>query len=140
MGRSLFAARRVVVLDEVAVGVPAADAHLHEAHAALDQPPRQQAARAELGRLRRRPGRTGAVVAVALAAQVERLAGGRLHAEGQLVAPQPGLQFGVAAVLLQVLAVERVERSSWACAAARGVTPGGMARLGMPSFLTTTPW
>ena len=84
---------------------------LHEAHAALDQPAGDQAARAVLRRgrvveaVQRR-------VAGGLARHVERLLGGRLHARGQLVAGDARLQVELAGVSLQVVAVEPARGSA----------------------------
>ena len=94
----LAAHRRVVRLD-VVVGVPAghvARVELDEPDAALDQPPGQQAAGAELGRQR-------VVEAVEapglgrLARQVDGLGGRALHPVGELVGLDAGGQLGVVA-------------------------------------------
>ena len=58
--------------------------HLHEAHAALDQPPGHQQPRAVAGGLADCRGRT-ASRGRGFAAQVEHLAGRQLHSRGQLV-------------------------------------------------------
>ena len=86
----------------------AAEEELDEPDAALHQSPRDQAARAVLPR----------VVLVesvepsdrlGLARDVECFLGGRLHGRGQLVALDPGLEVGLARMLILVSPVETVQ-------------------------------
>ena len=92
--------------------------NLHEAHAALDQPPGDQAARAAV--LRRglveavQPVRRGRFLR-----DVERLLGGGLHPGGQLVAGDAGRQVVFAGALAQVLAVELLQVVAGTAPAAR---------------------
>ena len=129
IGWSLCQAELAVVAFEVGVGVPAvgvAAVELHEAHAALDHPPGEQAAQAELGRLL-------AVEAVellrllGLRRDVDHLRGVGLHAEGQLVGGDAGGQFGVVAAAGEVLAVALGDEVERARAAARRRRPAGLA-------------
>ena len=98
---------QLVVLVDVAVGVPvlvvvaAAGVNLHKADAALDEPPRHQAAPAEsLG--------AGVVESVELlrfrrfARQIDGLGSARLHPERQLVAGDAGRQLRVVAAELRL--------------------------------------
>ena len=122
-----------VVGDHVGVGVPvvvvvgAAGVDLDEPHAALDQPPGQQALAAEVGglglvdavqrqRVSRSPG------------EIDRLGGVLLHLEGQLVAGDPRGQLAV--VGARARGARRSSRADGraAGAARRASMPGGPAR------------
>ena len=103
-----------MVLDDVLVAVPAplvlhaAAVDLHEAHAALDQPPGDQALPGEVRALRiveaverlRRP---------RFAFEVEAFGGRHLHAIGQLETFDPGGQLRLVRRLLEVPLVELLE-------------------------------
>ena len=102
------AAVETVVLLDVLVGVPAsgvARVELHEAHSPLDHAPGEETARAEL---------VGVLLAdaveaagrLALAAQVDHLRRGGLHAEGQLVGVDPGGEVAVEIAFFQVARVD----------------------------------
>ena len=74
--------------------LPGAAVELDEPHAALDQPAGQQAEPAEaLGRLVVQAVERASLVG--LAGQVDGLGGLGLHAEGQLVALDPGVELGL---------------------------------------------
>ena len=111
-----LAGEAAVVLDDIAVAVPAplvlhaAAVDLHEAHAALDQPPRHQALLGEMRSTWDCRGRTAPCDRGRLAVDVEGLGRGHLHAVGQLEALDPRGQFGLGRVLLQVPAIEPSEQ------------------------------
>ena len=73
---------------------------LHEAHAALDQPPGDQALLGEVRRTSGCRGRRASCVARGSLVDVERLGRGHLHAVGQLEALDAGGQLGLVRVLL----------------------------------------
>ena len=94
-----------------AVGADAGTEQLDEPHAALDQPPGDQALAGE--DLRRRIGIVKAVEPLGrrrLAAQAHELGDGRLHAEGQLVVGDRRFQAVVAAHPAQHALVERAQQ------------------------------
>ena len=109
---------------QVAVLVPAAVEDLHDAHAALDQAPGQQALAANGAGLRhvravhleRRPS----------SPSTESVSSGtlRLHAERHLVLGDAGLGFGIAEAL-EVALVELAERVEHRCGGRRGVDAVG---------------
>ena len=97
-----------VVFEDVGMGIPAAGVagvKLHETHAFLDHPPREQAACAELGRFLLadsvQPAR-----GLALAGDVDDLGRGRLHAKRQLVGIHTGGEPIVKVARCKVVAVE----------------------------------
>ena len=106
-----LAGKLAMIAGNVDVAVPAelvfhaAGENLHEPHAALDQPPRQQ----------RLPGEGSAFLAIdavesfdlgRFLVDVERLGGRRLHAVGQFEVLDPGGQFRFGRVLFFMPAVE----------------------------------
>ena len=102
---------RVILLD-VVVGVPAvhvARVELDEPHAPLDQPPCQQAPRAELRRLLLVEPVEPADL-LRLAREVHGLGRGGLHPVGQLVGADPGLELGVLAPRFEVAGVEPADQ------------------------------
>ncbi len=108
------------VLARAAVVVPVGVVELHEPHAALDQPPGQQAVVGE-----RRLARLGAVQVerrLRLARQVDQLRGAGLHPVGHLVGGDPRGDLRVAGGVepLGVEVADRVERPPLAA----GVDPG----------------
>ena len=102
------AAHLGVIAQHVVVSVPAvrvARVKLHEPDAPLQQTPREQTARAELGRLR--------IVEAAkllslrrLLRQIDGLGRGRLHAVGKLIRRDAGRELIDLAVLVPVFAIE----------------------------------
>ena len=121
-GGRLIEDRRVdVVLRlERLVAVPVADAlahrvgaveELHEAHAALEQPPGEQAVAGEAGLdLVGVVGAVGRVRGGRLARQVADFRRAELQLRGQLVAGDPRGQLAVAGIARQVLVVEQLEK------------------------------
>ena len=77
---------------------------LHEPHAALDQPPGDQALPGEVRRTSGCRGRRASCVSAVSLVDVERLGRGHLHPVGQLERLDAGRQVGLGRVLLQALA------------------------------------
>ena len=88
----------------------AGDEDLHEPHAALDESAGDQAAACRIRACRVGRGRTSSCVARRLLRDVEGLFRGRLHAGGQLVAGDAGLEIGLAGMPLEVPAIEPAEK------------------------------
>ena len=133
---------------DVGVAVPAqlvlhaAGVDLHEAHAALDQPPGDQALLGEVRRTSGCRGRRAAGRAAGSLFDVERFGRGHLHAVGQLEAfrcarPAPPRRACVQAVGVELRAAGRA-----APAAGRRSCPSGRVRLsiGSPCGLNAVPW
>ena len=91
------AARGCLSMFDVAVPAPlvlhAAGVDLHEPHAALDQPPGDQALLGEVAQRLGCRGRRASAIGSGSRVDVERLGGGHLHAVGQLEALDPRRQF-----------------------------------------------
>ena len=83
---------------------------LHEAHAALDEPPGDEAARAEFRR-RRIVDAVELLRRLALAGNIERFLGRGLELGGQLVAGDARLEVGLAGMPIEMLVVELVEKA-----------------------------
>ena len=124
-----------------AVAADAGAEQLDEPHAALDQPPGDQAFAAE--DLRRRVRIVEAVEPLGrrrLAVKAHELGDGRLHAEGQLVVGDRRLEAVVMAHPAEHALVERAQQLELAALAARASAPSGaMLATGAAAGLKTDP-
>ena len=104
----------IVILLEIPVGIPVvvvvgpAGIELHEAHAALNEPPGEEAAAAEVGGARVGEAVKGLRLG-RLARQIDRLRSVLLHLPGELVGGDPGGKLGVVAAREKMRAVLRPE-------------------------------